>query len=613
MGKTLSIFRDGVAPDPAAPQGGKYFNNGNVQNKVTFGTDRIKFQQQPDGTSTAMASSADMQDPILEQGGVKDQVLANVQKNYARMSQDGANVLGIDPNKRNEKIPVTLSSKFQDGSGYFPSERRAEIDTVHSGAEGLGRDSLRYNGYADKFITAPADQAGQSLAHELAHHHTTAAEGIDYQRARDSRQRLDLEDKGSTYASDRASEYKAMATSGLNTLRASTGRTITDPQDFHQAWSEIEANPAVLDQMPAEGARIFRSILQMKREGNLQGAQSMLNALARDSQLLAQNPSQQGMGEKLASSDRLRTILDAVLTHNVGSAVMGGAVGATAGAFMPAAGDSPKDKGQPSRWKQIVAGATIGAGTGYGLSRIAPQASSQANHFLADNLLLKPLGRVVTNLSTPESYDHKVSEVVGNLKKSPWQSLKAVFSDRPIWLSESTPQNSNAVLRDAPFRQMYGLPSRGIGPVYPRNQNGTYGVNDVVEEDLKSGLTRALSPIQNASSDAITINPPEEPDGKILLKNNLLGNVLMTPIIRGKAYSFKDRWDISLDKDDKLNSASNILRHVISKINHPVTFEGAVALPEKESPLDATSTPMNLHTPPAPTAPSMMGDKMVSL
>lgn len=309
------------------------------------------------------------------------------------------------------------------------------------------------------------------------------------------------------------------------------------------------------------------------------------------------------LAEAAQTPDKLRALMDLALTHNVGSAVMGAGAGATIGALSPI---DKKKKNAPSRLQRILNSALIGGGTGLAASFVAPQLSSKLNHAVADQAILKPVGRVVTNLSTPEGYDDKASEIVKNIRQSPWQSIKAVVEDKPLWFSGETPASSYAVLRDMPFRKLYGLPYRGIGPNYPLKEDGTYAVNNVVERDLKDGLMNILRPGEHLPPEpgmeglqpAIPVTLPQAADGsgRVLIKNNLLGNVTMTPIVKNKSYSFRDRWDVTLGKDDKIDSVSNALRHILSKLNHPVTFTGNVELPEKQTAMSGGLEPLPMQS-----------------
>ena len=102
--------------------------------------------------------------------------------------------------------------------------------------------------------------------------------------------------KNNSYHTDIGAEYLQGATSGLNAMRDITGQKINTPQQTHQLFNEIEANPKILDQINPENARIFRSYLNL-RQTNPEAAQKLREATARDSQYLVQSEQQPQEGQ----------------------------------------------------------------------------------------------------------------------------------------------------------------------------------------------------------------------------------------------------------------------------------------------------------------------------
>lgn len=88
-----------------------------------------------------------------------------------------------------------------------------------------------------------------------------------------------------TYHSALQAEYVQGALAGYNILRDVTGKRFDEPQMIHKALDEMVANPKILDQLPAEPSRIFRSYLHL-REHNPKLGESLRRALARDCQYL---------------------------------------------------------------------------------------------------------------------------------------------------------------------------------------------------------------------------------------------------------------------------------------------------------------------------------------
>ena len=82
-------------------------------------------------------------------------------------------------------------------------------------------------------------------------------------------------------------EYKVGTLTFLNRSRQLTGKKLTDPQEIHQLFDEIEADPSILDKnyFPEE-ARIPRTYLLLK-EVKPKAAELLRNAVARDCKYLA--------------------------------------------------------------------------------------------------------------------------------------------------------------------------------------------------------------------------------------------------------------------------------------------------------------------------------------
>ena len=99
----------------------------------------------------------------------------------------------------------------------------------------------------------------------------------------------DPEGTGSYQTSDDY-EWSQGVTSGLNGMRDITGRKLNTPFEVHKLLDEVEANPAILDNLGDENARIFRSYLKIKEE-NPKSAERMRNSIVRDSKYLVKNDS----------------------------------------------------------------------------------------------------------------------------------------------------------------------------------------------------------------------------------------------------------------------------------------------------------------------------------
>jgi hypothetical protein len=123
---------------------------------------------------------------------------------------------------------------------------------------------------------------GEVLGHELSHASTVASRAsvdIDKFRGGVSPKR--------PYFYALSEEYKVGTLTFLNKSRQLTGKKLVNPQEIHQLFDEIEADPSILDKnYSIEEARLPRTYLHLKKT-NPQGAELLRNATARDCQYLA--------------------------------------------------------------------------------------------------------------------------------------------------------------------------------------------------------------------------------------------------------------------------------------------------------------------------------------
>ena len=244
-------------------------------------------------------------------------------------------------------------------------------------------------------------------------------------------------------------------------------------------------------------------------------------------------PQQQPDKEKPEERKDYRQLMDSFLSHNMGSTIMGGPLGGIA-------------------------------------SYIWPQQSSQLNHAVANHTLLPAVGRVMTNLTTPFGYVDKFQELVDTVKRSPLDSAKAVWNDRPPYENVT-----GLVSRELPSRALWNLPPRDWGQKYTKNPDGTYGVDAATEREQQA----TLKPRTSMAKDGEGIN----------FGTGLLGNTTYTPTtptvdeLRDNkvAYTFRDPWDVGLNKGERVDNAVKALRYGVDKLTSPnaTVFSGRVAVP----------------------------------
>jgi len=273
--------------------------------------------------SDSSLSPAEMNNQLLQRiPGGADSFVAEQRANYEKLKDKLP--YGVDWSRRDQQFPLTLGG--DDSGMYHPKTESISVNPALQkyvyGNKGNSADGWpgvswnNFSGYADN-AKMPADQTAWAAMHEGNHAflQNVAPAGLvanltKFQRTLNQKQQQSLVSKGfkpedkfvapgalraPTYNTTQAPEYLQGALSGLNTLRDVTGRKMNTPAEIHQVFTEIEKNPAILDKMPPEGARIFRDYIYKVKSGDEMGAEALREAIARDSQFLAQNQQQAGL------------------------------------------------------------------------------------------------------------------------------------------------------------------------------------------------------------------------------------------------------------------------------------------------------------------------------
>jgi hypothetical protein len=229
---------------------------------------------------------------LTEVEGGKDALLKEVQANFARNKDNLP--WKMDPKNRDRRFPVDE----RDGAlGFFDQfEERVAVGKANAdghlgdpiinpelqtGAVSNFSKSVReFNGLPKEKGTITAKEV---IGHELGHAYT-----FDRDRIADF-ERLPPLSEENPYFFGIGEEYKVGALTFLNKSRQLTGKKLTDPQEIHQLFDEIEKDPAILDKnYSVEEARLPRTYLLLKKT-NPQGAEVLRNAAARDCQYLAKS------------------------------------------------------------------------------------------------------------------------------------------------------------------------------------------------------------------------------------------------------------------------------------------------------------------------------------
>lgn len=242
-----------------------------------------------------------------------DEQRSNYQRDFGDAETDGSgNPPLIDFDKRNTPVPVVSrlgpvnfpATLAQGGEG--PVIAGFDLASLQAGRPVHPVDIpsaqdpktfSRYHGLA----AANFRPNVESLGHEMNH----AYAGFGKDPGDDSMNaNYNLSNPTQSYATSSGAEYTQAATAGLNAMRDVTGHKLNTPQEVHQMFDEIQARPAILNNIAPEHARLYRTYLNLMKT-NPQVAEKLRNAVARDSQYLVQEQPQQG-------SQKLATLLRAI-------------------------------------------------------------------------------------------------------------------------------------------------------------------------------------------------------------------------------------------------------------------------------------------------------------
>lgn len=233
-----------------------------------------------------------LNNPMLRrvEGGA-DSLVAKLRSNYER--DKGHLPYEISFEDRDKPVLVVVGKGLNNVHHMEGQDSYVNVSSEKNSTT-LSDDEAKYHGlHATKKDPDPVSPMIRTMTHEV--NHAWHAGSDDLQKSRNAEQRL-LEQKeigqyaGSfpperSYVTDYSAEYLQAATAGFNILRDMTGRDLCSPKEMHKALDEIKAKPAILDKVPHEPGRIFRTWLHLEGT-NPEMGDKLRNAMARDCQYL---------------------------------------------------------------------------------------------------------------------------------------------------------------------------------------------------------------------------------------------------------------------------------------------------------------------------------------
>ena len=207
--------------------------------------------------------------------------------------------------KRNRDVPVIVSGEGD--RSYYLTGKNEHIGHGLKRGNPLDGKMIRYNGFDNAEQVEGTgepniEHKSRILAHELTHSWAVdlrrrTRRSLDWHAAVDGAKlrRSEILDRYNikaeagepkvAYQASFSTEYLQGAVAGFNILRDVTGQRFDQPQMMHQALDEMVANPKIVDQLPIEPARIFRTYLHLNQH-NPELGERLREALARDCQYL---------------------------------------------------------------------------------------------------------------------------------------------------------------------------------------------------------------------------------------------------------------------------------------------------------------------------------------
>lgn len=317
-------IRGGIAKDPNYIPNAPLFVNGKAKNEPIFPHIPFKIQSHPGISPTSPKAERfqnidvkslkmpkiDTRDGKLSPAKVLDQYLENVEggkkaliketnENYKRDSSDLPWKRDIE--KRDTPISIETNTDDPDATSHFNPLKDKIVISPYSYK--LTPAAQKYNGFPATPNSPTSNlSTGEVVLHEISHAATFDFSNTNYVEeaklmSKDIKELLKPNNPNNPdpkalkrpYMFSSSEEYKVGTLIFLNKSRQLTGSKLTNPQQIHQLFDEIEKDPSILDKnYTLEEARIPRTYLLLK-ETNPKAAEMLRNATARDCQYLAKN------------------------------------------------------------------------------------------------------------------------------------------------------------------------------------------------------------------------------------------------------------------------------------------------------------------------------------
>lgn len=242
-----------------------------------------------------------------------------------------------------------------------------------------------------------------------------------------------------------------------------------------------------------------------------------------------------------------------------------------------------------NRLKNVAGGATIGAGIG-GLDadkghkmKGALEGAVGGGLFgrFAPGLAQKGMGRILTNLVEPRSYE--TAEKIKKLKGYKiMDMIKAVVKDKPIYEAAKFPNEVTTrgpySAREVPYRMGFGLKPRAFRKFFTADptEKGVLHYNPKSREAQSELKSMARDITGNSMIDPNTGAVPKgNADGSQLVQSRgVPGNFHVKP-----DGSFEDNWDFALHPREKIDSLGNFARAFVNMFTSPVKTKGKLPMP----------------------------------
>lgn len=274
----------------------------------------------------------------------------------------------------------------------------------------------------------------------------------------------------------------------------------------------------------------------------------------------------------------LKPTLKKLFSHNTVAGLTGGGIGAATGAV------ASKKK---ERWSGALKGGLFGSAVGLGGSVALPEVSKQFTSGLL-SAVRRPVGRVVSNLVYPRSYEtggYEGEDVVN--AKTKWEAIfgkhkvkqlvDAIKKDKPIYKFDTERDMQDAKFNQAReyiFRKSFDLePHKGMEFVkdyFRTNSKGQLEYNRA-NPAMASTVANVDSMAMNALMGRL-LKTNGNSSGLGNDSGGVMGSFMPRYNIVDDTVDVADPWDFALHPGEKLDNMSNLSRFFIDKLMNKQTM-----------------------------------------